>query len=337
MRVLVTGATGLVGFEVVDQLRARPGVEVTGVSRPRSAGDGVVGWDIGATEPPPELHGEWDAIVHTAADTRWTMPAEEARRANVGTVEALAPLVSAHTRVVHVSTAYAVGLLGSTDSEALDDYRNTYEWSKAASERTARSLFPRVTIVRPPLVIGRRADGRAARFAGMYTILRGLTSSMVPAVVGVAEAGFEVVPVDELAELCVGAALEGEEGALLSIAAGEHAPSVEAALALMTGTLNEWRAERGIDEIQTPRLLTADSWNRFFRPFVEDELTPRQARVLDLLANFEPYLAGVELLRPTRAVPDVESCIAASVRFWADSHPRQAALTPRPWKAPAQT
>ena len=67
--------------------------------------------------------------------------------------------------------------MSSTDPA---DYRNTYEWSKAHAERLARELFPQLTIIRPPLIVGRRLDGRAARFAGMYTILRGMTRALDP-------------------------------------------------------------------------------------------------------------------------------------------------------------
>src|SRR5205823_1818108 len=132
--------------------------------------------DLGNGGPPDGLAGEWDAIVHTAADTRWTQSYDEAFRANVATVAALEPLVSRSTHVIHVSTAYAVGLRADVSSEDASDYRNAYEWSKAHAERLAKRLFERVTIVRPPLIIGRRSDGRAARFAGMYTILRGIAS-----------------------------------------------------------------------------------------------------------------------------------------------------------------
>jgi nucleoside-diphosphate-sugar epimerase len=263
------------------------------------------------------------------------MAPEAAERANVVTVEALAPLVSEDTHLVHVSTAYAVGLRGDVESPDIADYRNSYEWSKAHAERLARERFANLTIVRPPLIVGRRADGRAARFAGMYTVLRGITSSMVPVIVGEAGGYFEVIPVDDLAEVIADVVAGPGSGEVLTVAGGTGAPDVETAVGLMTTSLNAWRTERGLDPFDEPKLVSRDSWNRFFLPFARSELTARQLRVIELLANFEPYLALTEPLVPTHPVRDIEPCISTAVSYWAGVESRQASLAPKPWKAAA--
>jgi nucleoside-diphosphate-sugar epimerase len=340
MRVLVTGATGLVGVETVERLRSEPGLTVVGVSRrPPDPSPGLVAWDMAAEEPPAAVRGPWDAIVHTAADTRWSATAEEAVRANVDTVAALRPLVSPDTHVVHVSTAYAIGT-GDAADDSPDGYRNNYEWSKARAERLARELFPRLTIVRPPLVIGARASGRAARFAGMYTILRGVTASTVPVLVGRPEAFFDVLPVDDLAALLValvtGAEPEAAPGAdPLVIAGGAGAPRAEDALEVMIETLNAWREEQGHEPFDAPRLVEPESWDRFFLPFARSELAPRQLLILELLSHFNPYMAITTPLDVTHPVDDVLPAIETSVRYWADSNARVASMPPRPWTAKA--
>src|ERR1700691_3059014 len=85
--VLVTGATGLVGNELIDQLLNDTTIEVVGVSRRGSrANPEIAAWDM-ATEPPPAiLRRRWGAIVNTAANTRWTMSPEEDNAANVASV-----------------------------------------------------------------------------------------------------------------------------------------------------------------------------------------------------------------------------------------------------------
>ena len=332
MRILVTGATGLVGFEVYDQLRERAAVggEVVGTSR--RGGPGMVAWTIGA-QLPPELAGPWDVIVHSAADVRWTMTAEEAAAANVATVQALRPLVGPGTHVVHISTAYAGGLRDDVASTDLADYRNTYEWSKAHAERLARELFPQLTIVRPPLIVGRRVDGRAARFAGMYTILRGIAMSSVPALAADPEAPADVIPVDDLAALVIECAFAKGTGDLHVIAGGKRSPKVEGLVEAMIDGLNGWRSEHGKGPLDTPRIITPESWQRFFLPFARQHLTVRQNRLLDLLGNFEPYFALTAPLIPTHEVADVTDAVRLSARYWADQNPRLAALDPRPWKA----
>ncbi|GDY29624.1 hypothetical protein GTS_12570 [Gandjariella thermophila] len=335
-RVLVTGATGLVGFEVLDQLRGRPGLAVRGVSRRGSTTHrDVVRWHIGAEPVPDELAGPWDVIVNTAADVRWSLPVAESYRANVATVDALAPLVSPDTHVVQVSTAYAAGHRGDVLSTDPADYRNAYEWSKAHAERLASELFPRLTVVRPPLIIGRRRDGRAARFSGMYTILRGIATSTVPAIAAGDGARFDLTPVDDLARIVVDAVLspEAHDGRVYVLAGGEDAPEVSDAVDIMVATLNEWRAARGRGPITSPRVISPERWNRFFLPFSRQHLSRRQNDMIDLLSVFEPYTESTISLDRTHHIRDVRNCIPAAVRYWADVNPRLAAMEPVAWRS----
>jgi nucleoside-diphosphate-sugar epimerase len=331
-RVLVTGATGLVGSEMIDLLSGRIEADVVGVSRRPSEHARVIKWDMGRERAPEALNRSFDVVINTAADTRWTMTPEEALEANVASVEALSEVVTSHTKVVHVSTAYAVGLRGNTTSRDLDDYRNTYEWSKAAAERLVCDLCPSATIVRPPLIIGRREDGRAQRFSGMYTVVRGITTSLVPAIVARDDGYFDVVPVDDVAEAILDA-INGawDHGSTVTIGRGRAAPRVGVAVDLILDELNSWRAQRGVPRFDRPRLVTSEQWNRFFFPFAQEHLSETQLRILELLMNFEPYLRLTTPLDVNHVVDDVTSSIRASVRFWAESYPRVASLAPRPW------
>ena len=334
--VLVTGATGLVGNELIDQLQKGASTEVVGVSRRGSpTNPDVVAWDMAAEPAPARLRQRWDAIVNAAANTRWTMSPEEARTANVASVRALEPLVSADTHVIHVSTAYALGLRDDVESADLEDYRNTYEWSKAYAERVARETFARLTVVRPPLIVGRRSDGRAARFSGMYTLIRGLTVGTVPAVVADPHAHFDAIPVDELCWLLADLAesRNARERSVLTIAAGASAPTIEEAITAVVDSLNHWRQQHDRQPLECPPLISPESWSRFLFPFVREHLTPRQRLILELLRSFEPYLALADPLRPDCTIDDVLPCLETSTSYWADTNPRIAALAPRPWQA----
>lgn len=333
--VLVTGASGLVGHELTERL-GDAGAEVVGVRRSASASSdaAMVSWDMALEPPPKRLQRQWDAIVHAAANTRWTMNPEEAFAVNANSVRSLANLAGPDTRVIHVSTAYATGLRGTAESSELSDYRNTYEWSKAAAERIALEVFNNCTIVRPPLIVGRRGDGRAARFSGMYTLIRGLTIGTVPAVVANPEARFDAIPVDDLARLLVDlvtGVAEKDEG-VVTIACGQEAPPVQDAIETVVKALNEWRASRALGALECPPLISPDSWKRFFHPFVQEHLTSRQLLILDLLQSFEPYLALSDPLRPDVVVKDVLPCLSASTSYWAETYPRLASLEPSPWQ-----
>jgi nucleoside-diphosphate-sugar epimerase len=335
LRVLVTGATGLVGFETYDRLRWSPAVAVTGSSRRGSELlPFVVRWHMGAEPPPPAISGPWDLIINAAADVRWSLRPEDALRANVDTVLALRPLVSPGTHVIHVSTAYVGGRRGDISSRDLADYRNSYEWSKAAAERLARDLFPRLTVIRPALVVGRRPDGRAARFSGMYTLVRGIATGTVPVIAADPQARLDLVPVDRVVDLILAAAREAA-GEVWTVAGGAAAPTVSHAVEVIMAALNGWRSARGHEPVPVPRIISPQRWNRFFRPFARDQLTARQNQMLDLLSVFEPYLAATVPLSPTHPVHGVDDCLCAAVGYWATANPRLAAMNPLPWRSGA--
>ena len=333
MRLLLTGASGIVGSELCHQLTRGAIAEVTCVARRASRAQTVI-WDMASEPPPSALRRRWDVIVNCAADTRWSQTAAEALRANVRSLESLSALAGPDTHVIHVSTAAVVGPRSDGSSDDPSAYRNMYEWSKACAERSAKARFARLTIVRPPLVIGRRADGHAARFVGMYMLLRGITSSSLPAVIADTRGLFDVVPTDDLASMIISTLGRGGSGDVLTIAGGERSPRVGRAVQLLCSTLNDWRARRGVAPVQVPPFLAPDSWKRFFRPFADDLLSARQRLTLDHLDYFLPYLELTEPFIATHPVTDAEAAIAPSVCFWADSNPRLASLAPRPWSTP---
>ncbi|WP_169814372.1 SDR family oxidoreductase [Nocardia mexicana] len=329
---MVTGASGLVGYEVVETLRAH-GMTVVAASRGRADATGAtVHWDMSRDPAPATLAGPWDVIVNAAADTRWTMSPAEAWRANVDSVLALCPLIGDRTHLIQISTAYALGLRGDIESGDPGDYRNHYEWSKAAAERMTREITGRATVIRPPLIIGRRADGRAARYSGMYTILRGMASSAVPAVVGFADSRFDVIPVDDLATLVAQVVRAGPSG-VRTIAGGASAMTFPDALTIMVEALNQWRADRGIPALEQPKIIDPRRWERFLWPFARQHMSPRQVRVLELLSHFHPYMQIRTPLEPDHVVSDPELPLRRSVSYWAHANTPLARQRPKPWKA----
>ncbi|HEY6550959.1 MAG TPA: hypothetical protein VIY71_07150, partial [Solirubrobacterales bacterium] len=142
--------------------------------------------------------------------------------------------------------------------------------------------------------------------------------------------------VDDLCRLLAELAAGGgrADGAVLTIAAGETAPRVEEAIAVVVGSLNEWRQARGHEPIECPPLIELERWRRFHRPFVQQYLSPRQLLIMELLESFEPYLALVEPLRPDIEVGEVLPCLHTSTTYWAEANPRVAALAPRAWRSP---
>jgi nucleoside-diphosphate-sugar epimerase len=333
-RVLVTGATGALGSEVVHQLAGLPHLAVQAVSRRGDPASGTVGWDM-AEPPPPALAGPWDVVVNCAASTRWTATPAEAHRANVASVESLLALVGPSVRFVHVSTAFVQHDvhdpldLSRTEPE---DYRNPYEWSKAIAEVLLRRRHGDLHVVRPPLILGRRGDGSITRFAGTYSLLGALTSGLAAAVIGDPAARVELAPVDQVAERVIAAIDPGAGSPALDvIAAGTESVSLGALIAVACEELNTFRAVHGVAPIDQPPFVPTESWQRFFLPLAQEWLSHRQLQALEVLEAFRSYTAQSITFDPTTRVEAPDEVLRRSVRHWAATHQRPALRTPRPW------
>ncbi|WP_329562786.1 SDR family oxidoreductase [Kitasatospora sp. NBC_01266] len=338
MRVLLTGATGVIGTEVAQRLRAAGRHRehtLVRVAR-RAEEDSLVRWRIGEQPPPAALAGHWDVIVHAAASTRWTLGREEAVAANIEPLRAVIGLADRDTHLIQVSTAYVGGVRNPEDLRGaeFEGYRNGYEWSKATCEAVARAEHPGpLTLVRPPLVVGRRGSGEIARFSGPYTLLQALVSGLAAVVVGDPAGYAEISPVDEVAEVIATAALGVPPAHPRTevVAAGRACLTLDALVAVICDTLNECRAAQGVAPIERPPMVSGDSWDRFFRPLADQYLSPFQSQAVKLLAMFQSYTSMTEPFEPTRTVEDPAQVMAASVRYWAAQKPRLALASPEPW------
>lgn len=234
--VLLTGATGLVGRELLHRLLATPGQEVVAlVRRP-------VGWrhprlrlvmaDL-ATDPLPALPADIETVLHCAASVAFDRPMPEQRAINVhGTASLMAAAAALPQlqRFVHVSTAFVAGTyrgtFGPQDLDVGQGFRNTYEASKYEAEQLVRASGLPWQIVRPSIVVGDATTGRTTAFNVVYLPLRAYARGLLSAVPGHADAPVDLVPVDYVA----GGVLELLDlpvGGTHLLVAGDVAPSVE--------------------------------------------------------------------------------------------------------------
>ena len=251
LRVLVTGAAGLVGSELCGVLAERGHGVVGLVHRNR----GFVRTDGSAPEPvragggsPPTgmftwlqgdvrvpdlglddgfLRGGLDLVVHCAALTDFAASEAQYRSVNVeGTANVAAFAKRVGAGLVHVSTAYVCGERSGPVPETWTEgaaFANGYEASKDAGERMARAGGVPVATVRPSIVVGRAEDGALGRFENIYAFLKLIGSGRIGTLPATPGASLDLVPVDHVVGGIVDVAerFEAAAGRVFHLVSGE--------------------------------------------------------------------------------------------------------------------
>ena len=263
MSVLLTGATGFVGMEVLARLldrgeedvvalvrgpapfaRLRAALDRIGVPEEQRSRVAVVPGDV--TQELPRMCGI-TTVVHCAASVAFDLGLDEARRVNVeGTRNVLAFAARARARVVHVSTAFVAGRREGLFREAHGDvgqsFRNTYEQTKLEAEALVEASRADTVILRPSIVVGEASTGWTASFNVLYWPLRAYSRGLLPVVPARADARVDVVPVDYVADAIDHVARERPDvGGTLHLVAGPEAVTVEELLDLAAAKLGRPR------------------------------------------------------------------------------------------------
>ncbi len=123
-RVLVTGASGLLGSALVPTLKAR-GYEVTRLVRGQASGKDEIRWDS-AQPLLPEAASGFDAVVHLAGEsvaTRWSAAKKTKIRESrvAGTRTLVHALVKAAKRPRVLISASAIGFYGDRGDDVLNE------------------------------------------------------------------------------------------------------------------------------------------------------------------------------------------------------------------------
>lgn len=293
--ILVTGGTGTLGRELVRRLQRDPDApRLVLLSRTRSAADGEVTMLQGDLRAFPRLgldattyealRQDVTHIVHCAAATRFTLPLEEARAANVSGTHSVLDFAEACPRLEGIacfSTVYVsgrlTGVFGEDDcSDAGAGFVNSYEQSKAEMEEVVRAAMPRLPIVllRLSTIIGDSRTGAVTGFNALHHALRLLYQGLVPMMPGSASTEIDLIPLDFAADAShalmrdMGQGVEA--GRVYHLCAG-HARSTPVGT-LLDATMSafmQYRPAWRKRTVERPAFADARTWELFIRSVEE--------------------------------------------------------------------
>lgn len=351
--ILVTGAAGLIGGAVVQELAAS-GCTVVGLVHDNLA---IIGNDrrpvplsVFGTKVPERgtvapLRGDirrellgldpaalaWlqrhvEVVVHCAALVRFEADAAALDAVNVQGTLNVAMLFPA-ARFIHVSTAYVCGLLDGPVPETACDpsgaFGNGYEQSKATAEFRLRALRPDACILRPSIVVGEQRTGRIRDFDTIYRAFKFIAEGRIDHVPVSSSATLNFVPIDHVVDStcdlvsCMNSGTDWS-GKIMHLAAQEAVPAARflGLLGRVPGLTAPKITAPSEEPATDPGLserLIGPYWG-YFRRNPQFE-TEQAAR---LLGRDAPHMGDAELLR------QIEFCVEAGfIRPSAKARARQ--------------
>ncbi len=230
--ILVTGATGFLGVQLVRELlESQPHAKLALLIRDRAGqsvqqrADMIVppaarsrvqvysgdvsqnhcGLNSAAYQ---RLCAETTRVIHSAATVRFDHSLEEARRINVDGTRRVLDFAAGMRRLrslAYVGTAYVAGeradLVRESELDVGQSYRNTYEQTKAEAEALVRSRLESLpgVILRPSIIVGDSRTGVTSSFKMMYWPLKIYARRLWRTVPGFPDAVLDIVPVDYVA------------------------------------------------------------------------------------------------------------------------------------------
>lgn len=339
--ILITGATGLVGAEVLprllrrdrevhvwalvrnparwEQLAARLGAAAERVS-PVVGDLTLPGLGLSRADR-LALRRSVGAVVHAAADTCFSRSLPAARAVNTEGTLRLLELASEWPpghRVVYVSTAFVAGRLtgriGEAETPSHRGWVNAYERSKHEAEALVRASGLPWVVLRPSTIVWDGGTGGITQLNSVHRALGLFHAGLAALLPGQEDTPVDVVTTDYVADAVAELALrEDALGGTYHLCAGEGAlplgDLLDRCIAVWSSA-PEWRARA----IARPALTDLETY-RLFERTVEETGDARLRRITRSLSHFVPQLSLPKRFE-TAAAERALGHTAPPVRLW---------------------
>jgi len=288
VNVLVTGATGFLGAELIramlDDSRITRIFALVRSSHDQSSADrmtklisywarfdvkpqggfdkiSIVDFDLQSSVDLPRLDSI-DVVIHCAAATDLRLSLSEARSANLRATQRALEIARTSPnlkRFVHLSTAFVSGKLGGVIDEKDRAVRffNNYEKTKLEAEDCVKASDLPFTILRPSVIVGSSRTGYTSRFKVVYSVWRMWLAGLVPRAPIDRHARVDMVPSDFVTQAALALAFDPRAaGETLHLCAGEDAVAA-------TDVLESARDVFAIKYVPTVPMWVAWVWVRW--------------------------------------------------------------------------
>jgi nucleoside-diphosphate-sugar epimerase len=326
--LLLTGATGLVGSAVLQHwLRTRPALRVFALTRTRrNRGERRfphVEWlhcdlmreDLGLTDDVSRrLLREVTSIVHAAADTRFHVSVDQARKINRDGTENLLRWATKGQKIkhfAHISTTYVLGRsAGRLKEEQLVErpsFLNPYQQSKWEAEELLYEYAKELpaAVFRLSTLVGDSVTGYVRQYNYFHQLIRLMLRNILPVAPILPEALADLIPVDWFSAAFV-YLMEHHfsPGRTYHLCAGPNDAVSVGELIEMTQSLYQQHplAQRYLP-LQLPRFVSLEEYQRYVADQRSSELV---TEVLHLLGSFLPHLGISQVFDNQRTSSDLE-------------------------------
>ena len=297
--ILLTGATGAVGRDVLRRFAARRDLRINALVRASAEspedrvktllgamdvladlrairGDILAGSTLGVpADDLSRIRRDTTHVIHAAGSTSFTLPLGDARSANVAGAQNVLAFVRGCASLecaAFLSTVYVSGkrrgVFAESDSgDAGYGFVNTYEQSKAEMERVVAAAMADLPLmlIRLSTVLGDSVTGEVAGFNAVHHAIRLLYNGLAPMIPGGAGDPVDVVSSDFASAATVHLTEHAEAGNVYHVAAGAASDTLADVLGETVRALSEFRPLWRKRAVERPLIVPLDTYELFVR------------------------------------------------------------------------